>query len=429
MSQKKSGKSKESQPIPVPLNPPRPSTGSPYVYKISKRSETPNWNECLDNTEMSLWATLLILHNLSPEYSLDDVGKWIERAPKIKSLLNVTNTAIARDEIHAIHTEGTSWSVIVPHYEFHESQAIENVIYYDIDTRESIDAEVTKFRPLNSGEPFGSCPCPFATGAYEFRARSPRYFPFTFSVQLYAKCHLWLTVYLRNSSCPEDMGKQGSFDVETEWPEYTVDLRNVYRFVMSNGLLQHEPPHRVVEAFGYVALEAPVETDQTERASKRSETRRPNPDSRVPRYPTSKGMEWSSIRITIVGEERFTASAGTGNSRDFSFQDLAMNKRSKAPNMQWEILLEMARLGAYSTPAKPDNHDNTESSSRTPHQRRTEYIQSTKNYAKEKDNRAHRVKRLNISLQDFFGIHPSKPIEFNSKASRWEPKFSLVRKP
>lgn len=130
MSQEKSGKSKESQPIPVPLNPPRPSTGSPYIYKISERSETPNWNECLDNTEMSLWAALLILHNLSREYSLDDVGKWIERAPKIKSLLNVTNTAIARDEIHAIHTEGASSSAIELHYEFDQSQSIEDVIYY-----------------------------------------------------------------------------------------------------------------------------------------------------------------------------------------------------------------------------------------------------------------------------------------------------------
>ena len=48
------------------------------------------------------------------------------------------------------------------------------------------------------------------------------------------------------------VGPDGAFKVNTEWPDYTVDLRDVCQFFTSNGLLENRLPYRLDQAFGEV---------------------------------------------------------------------------------------------------------------------------------------------------------------------------------
>lgn len=217
--------------------------------------ETPDWNRCLDDTELSPWDAVLILHNIAPRIGTGYMVAILGKVPSFFDLVQTTKYAIARGDIPAVQTKETPYRRYwAPEDAEYEPQSIDvgrcgDLFDFDLHIR----GLETQIRRLHSGEPWRECFEGLDEGEYEIYAGAPNYFYFNFVVHLHKKLRLHLEIYLRHeASTMHYVGPDGAFKVNTEWPDYTVDLRDVCQFFTSNGLLENRLPYRLDQAFGEV---------------------------------------------------------------------------------------------------------------------------------------------------------------------------------
>ena len=71
--------------------------------------ETPDWNRCLDDTELSPWDAVLIVHSIAPRIGTGYMVAILGKVPSFFDLGHLTKYAIARGDSPAVKTKETRY--------------------------------------------------------------------------------------------------------------------------------------------------------------------------------------------------------------------------------------------------------------------------------------------------------------------------------